>query len=62
MAFAAGVLGYQTRMIRFMPKSNVSLTDLDQIVALAGGEFTLLFSIYDAAKGWRSSARIGNDS
>ncbi|KAI1049884.1 hypothetical protein LB506_001890 [Fusarium annulatum] len=43
MAFAAGVLGYQTRMIRFMPKSNVSLTDLDQIVALAGGEFTLLF-------------------
>lgn len=62
MAFAAGVLGYQTRMIRFMPKSNVSLTDLDQIVALAGGEFTLLFSIYDAAKGWRSSARTGNDS
>ncbi|KAG4284303.1 hypothetical protein FPRO06_08682 [Fusarium proliferatum] len=43
MAFAAGVLGYQIRMIRFMPKSNVSLTDLDQIVALAGGEFTLLF-------------------
>ncbi|KAF5554430.1 hypothetical protein FPHYL_8450 [Fusarium phyllophilum] len=43
-AFAAGVLGYQTRMIRFMPKSNVSLTDLDQVVALAGGAFTLLFT------------------
>ncbi|KAF5969256.1 hypothetical protein FCOIX_10974 [Fusarium coicis] len=56
-AFAMGMLGYQTRMIRFMPKSNVSLTDLDQIVALAGGGFTLLFSIYDAAKGWRSSPR-----
>ncbi|KAG9499683.1 hypothetical protein J7337_008142 [Fusarium musae] len=64
MAFAMGVLGYQTRMIRFMPKSNVCLTDLDQIVALAGGAFTLLFSIYDAAKGWRSSSRadIGNHS
>jgi hypothetical protein len=56
-AFAMGMLGYQTRMIRFMPKSNVSLTDLDQIVALAGGGFTLLFSIYDAVKGWRSSPR-----
>ncbi|KAF5667391.1 hypothetical protein FCIRC_9936 [Fusarium circinatum] len=64
MAFAAGVLGYQTRMIRFMPKSNVSLTDLDQVVALAGGAFTFLFSIYDAVKGWRlqSRADIGNHS
>ncbi|KAF5621962.1 glutathione S-transferase GST [Fusarium sp. NRRL 52700] len=43
-AFAAGLLGYQTRMIRFMPKSNVSLTDLDQMVAMAGGAFTLLFT------------------
>ncbi|KAF5974764.1 hypothetical protein FBULB1_7635 [Fusarium bulbicola] len=64
MAFATGVLGYQTRMIRFMPKSNVSLTDLDQVVALAGGAFTFLFSIDDAVKGWRlqSRADIGNHS
>ncbi|KAF5230533.1 hypothetical protein FANTH_13805 [Fusarium anthophilum] len=64
MAFAADVLGYQTRMIRFMPKSNVSLTDLDQVVALAGGAFTFLFSIYDAVKGWRlqSRADVGNHS
>ncbi|KAF4958482.1 hypothetical protein FGADI_2406 [Fusarium gaditjirri] len=60
--FAGRVLGYQTRMNRFSPKSNVSLMELDQIVALAGGAFTLLFSMYDAAKSWRlsSSTRSGN--
>jgi hypothetical protein len=62
--FAGRVLGYQTRIMRFTPKSNVSLTDLDQIVALAGGGITLLFSVYDAAKGWRlsSHAESGNNS
>ncbi|KAF4443503.1 hypothetical protein FACUT_1320 [Fusarium acutatum] len=54
-----GYLRPDHTVIRFTPKSNASLTDLDQIVALAGGAFTLLFSIYDAAKGWRLRSRTG---
>ncbi|KAF4338639.1 acetyl hydrolase [Fusarium beomiforme] len=56
--FAAQILGIHTRILRFAPQSNVPITDLDQIVALAGGVITLLFSIYDAAKVWRMKSGV----
>ena len=40
----------QQRLLFFIPRTSVSIHDLDQAVALAAGVVTLLFSIYEAAQ------------
>ncbi|KAI3574028.1 hypothetical protein IWW34DRAFT_132811 [Fusarium oxysporum f. sp. albedinis] len=46
---------------RFGPKSSISMTELDQAVALAGGIMTLVFSIFNAFKAHRQSIRVDHD-
>jgi hypothetical protein len=38
------------RLVFFIPRTSLSIRDLDQAVALAAGMITLMFSIYDAIK------------
>ncbi|KAF4456296.1 hypothetical protein F53441_1541 [Fusarium austroafricanum] len=48
--YARPGIEFHTRILRFTPKSNIPITDLDQLVALAGGVITLFFNIYDVVK------------
>jgi hypothetical protein len=40
------------RLVFFVPESDTTVGELDQVVALAGGAATLAFSCYDAYKSW----------
>jgi hypothetical protein len=40
------------KLVFFVPESDTTVGELDQVVALAGGAATLAFSCYDAYKSW----------
>jgi len=52
----------RSKSVRFIPKSTVSISDLDQVVTLLAGLIALLFSMYDAVKERRKAHARKNEA